>query len=40
PASQDRMIEDWPVKKVHTLESGHFPGFSVPEKLVEMILEK
>ena len=40
PASQDRMIEGWPVKKVHTLESGHFPGLSVPEKLVEMILEK
>lgn len=40
PASQDRMIEGWPVEKVHTLESGHFPGLSVPEKLAEMILEK
>jgi hypothetical protein len=34
------MIEGWPDSKVYTLESGHFPGLSVPEKLAEMILEK
>lgn len=38
PVLQDRMISNWDVEVVHNLESGHFPAFSVPEKLVDLLL--
>jgi len=38
PALQDRMIANWNVESVLDLESGHFPAFSVPEKLAELML--
>ena len=38
PALQDMMIADWKVETVLDLESGHFPAFSVPEKLAELML--
>jgi len=38
PALQDRMIAGWQVETVHNLESGHFPAFSVPEKLAALLL--
>ncbi|MFK8048344.1 MAG: alpha/beta fold hydrolase [Halioglobus sp.] len=38
PDLQDRMIESWPVDVVHNLVSGHFPAFSVPQKLAELML--
>jgi pimeloyl-ACP methyl ester carboxylesterase len=39
PALQDRMISNWKVETVHDLESGHFPAFSVPERLAELMLQ-
>ncbi len=36
---QCKMITNWPVKKVFTLESGHFPLTSIPAKLVDVIQE-
>jgi pimeloyl-ACP methyl ester carboxylesterase len=38
PALQDAMIANWKVETVHDLESGHFPAFSVPEKLAALLL--
>ena len=38
PALQDRMIANWNVEVVHDLASGHFPAFSVPEKLANLLL--
>ena len=38
PDLQDRMIENWQVNEVHNLVSGHFPAFSVPQKLAELML--
>jgi len=38
PAAQEKMLSNWPVNKVVTLASGHFPLTSIPEKLVEEIL--
>ena len=38
PALQDTMIANWKVETVHDLRSGHFPAFSVPEKLAELML--
>ena len=38
PALQDRMIANWEVEVVHNLESGHFPAFSMPEKLAGLLL--
>lgn len=38
PALQDTMIGNWEVESVLDLESGHFPAFSVPEKLAELML--
>jgi len=35
---QDRMIENWPVKDVVTLEAGHFPALSMPGKLASTLL--
>jgi pimeloyl-ACP methyl ester carboxylesterase len=37
PAAQDKMLTNWKVDKTITLESGHFPLTSIPEKLVEEI---
>lgn len=37
PALQDRMISNWRVETVHDLESGHFPAFSVPDKLANLL---
>ena len=37
-ALQDRMIANWQVEVVHNLEAGHFPAFSVPKKLAELLL--
>ena len=37
-ALQDRMIANWQVEVVHNLEAGHFPAFSVPEELAELLL--
>lgn len=37
PALQDQMLTNWEVEQVMTLESGHFPLMSVPERLVEVI---
>lgn len=39
PALQDKMISNWKVETVLDLESGHFPAFSVPEKLAELMLQ-
>lgn len=39
PALQDTMIANWEVETVLDLESGHFPAFSVPEKLAGLMLE-
>lgn len=36
-AAQEKMLGNWPVNKTFTLESGHFPLTSIPEKLVEVI---
>lgn len=38
PELQDRMIANWNVEVVHDLESGHFPAFSMPEKLAQLLL--
>jgi len=38
PALQDTMIGNWEVESVLDLESGHFPAFSVPEKLAALML--
>ncbi len=40
PALQDTMIANWGVETVHDLESGHFPAFSVPEKLAGLMLQR
>jgi pimeloyl-ACP methyl ester carboxylesterase len=37
PAAQDKMLTNWQVEKVVTLESGHFPLTSIPEALVDEI---
>ncbi len=37
PELQDRMIANWPVETVLDIEAGHFPAFSVPEKLAELL---
>jgi hypothetical protein len=36
---QDRMLTGWDVERVFTLESGHFPLMSIPERLIEVISE-
>ena len=36
---QDTMIANWKVETVLDLESGHFPAFSVPEKLADLMLQ-
>jgi len=37
PALQEQMISAWNVDQVLTLESGHFPLMSVPERLVDVL---
>lgn len=39
PTLQDTMIGNWNVEAILDLESGHFPAFSVPEKLAELMLQ-
>ena len=39
PALQDRMIANWDVERIVEMESGHFPAFSQPEKLAELMLQ-
>ena len=36
---QDRMIGHWDVETVFDLHSGHFPAFSVPQALANLLLE-
>lgn len=38
PELQDRMIANWDVDSVLRIESGHFPLFSAPEKLAELLM--
>jgi pimeloyl-ACP methyl ester carboxylesterase len=38
PTLQDTMIANWKVDSVLHLESGHFPAFSQPKKLAELML--
>ena len=38
-ALQDRMISAWKVDQVFTLESGHFPMMSMPDRFIEIISE-
>jgi pimeloyl-ACP methyl ester carboxylesterase len=37
PAAQNKMLNNWQVEEVFSLESGHFPLTSMPEKLVEVM---
>ncbi len=37
PSLQEKMISNWNVEKVFTLESGHFPLTSMPDRLLEVI---
>lgn len=37
PALQDRMISGWEIEQIITLESGHFPLMSIPERLVDAL---
>jgi pimeloyl-ACP methyl ester carboxylesterase len=37
PSLQDRMLTAWNVERTLTLESGHFPLMSVPDRLVDAI---
>ena len=39
PELQDRMISNWDLEKVFTLNSGHFPITSIAGKLTEVIRE-
>ena len=39
PALQDRMIANWNVEAMHNLKSGHFPAFSAPKELAELLLK-
>jgi pimeloyl-ACP methyl ester carboxylesterase len=38
PALQDRMIQNWPVEQVVSLDAGHFPALSMPEQLAGALL--
>lgn len=40
PRLQDEMISKWHVDQTHTLEAGHFPTLSLPEKLVALLLQE
>ncbi|WP_428356806.1 alpha/beta fold hydrolase [Methyloprofundus sp.] len=37
PEAQDKMLTNWKIQNVVTLESGHFPLTSIPEQLVAEI---
>jgi pimeloyl-ACP methyl ester carboxylesterase len=39
PDLQDRMIANWKVDVVQNLEAGHFPAFSVPKELADLLLQ-
>ena len=34
PSAQDKMLTNWKTQNVVTLEFGHFPLTSIPERLV------
>jgi pimeloyl-ACP methyl ester carboxylesterase len=36
---QDRMITGWEVEQIFTIESGHFPMMSFPDRFIEVIGE-
>lgn len=36
---QDRMVSAWEVETIFTLESGHFPMMSIPDRFVEVLSE-
>ena len=36
---QDKMISSWDVEEIITLESGHFPMLSLPDRFIEVISE-
>ncbi len=38
PSTQEKMLTNWKIDHVFNLESGHFPLTSMPEKLVETII--
>ena len=38
-ALQDEMIKNWKVEKAFTLESGHFPIFSMPQEVSDILIE-
>lgn len=37
PALQSEMLRNWTVEKVFTLESGHFPLISIPDRLIDVL---
>lgn len=37
PALQDEMVKNWKVDRVFTLESGHFPLMSIPQRLTDVL---
>jgi len=37
PTLQGEMLDNWKVDEVHSLQSGHFPTLSMPEKLAEVL---
>jgi len=37
PKAQEKMLSNWKMEKVYTLESGHFPLISISEKLADVI---
>lgn len=39
PALQGEMLTRWPVEKVYTLDSGHFPLMSTPQSLMHALDE-
>ncbi len=39
PALQGQMMGNWKVDEVYTLESGHFPLISTPERLIDVLHE-
>jgi pimeloyl-ACP methyl ester carboxylesterase len=39
PALQSEMLNSWEMEKVYNLKSGHFPLTSIPEELVEVLID-
>jgi pimeloyl-ACP methyl ester carboxylesterase len=38
PALQDRMLQNWPVEQIVSIDAGHFPALSMPEELAAALL--